>query len=89
MVILWGERIGAAALPALLSIASRLGLAEREGAGLLEIPAGANGRGLREVGAVPNAGPGYDQFASPDPFESRTCTIHAPYATQVPCKSHN
>ena len=28
------------------------------GAGLLEIPAGANGRGLREAGVLPNAGPG-------------------------------
>lgn len=29
-----------------------------EGAGLLEIPSGANGRGLREAGVLPNAGPG-------------------------------
>jgi NADH-quinone oxidoreductase subunit G len=29
------------------------------GAGLLQLPAGANGRGLREAGAVPDAGPGY------------------------------
>jgi NADH-quinone oxidoreductase subunit G len=59
VVIVWGERIGAAALPSLLSIAERLGLTGREGAGLLEIPSGANGRGLREAGALPNAGPGY------------------------------
>src|SRR5207302_979573 len=31
--------------------------------GLLEIPAGANGRGLREAGAVPDAGPGYAELA--------------------------
>ena len=34
-------------------------MAGRDGAGLLEIPAGANGRGLREAGAIPGAGPGY------------------------------
>jgi NADH-quinone oxidoreductase subunit G len=59
VVIVWGERIGAEALPSLLSIADRLGLAGREGAGLLEVPVGTNARGLREAGAVPNAGPGY------------------------------
>ncbi|HEU4701300.1 MAG TPA: NADH-quinone oxidoreductase subunit NuoG [Conexibacter sp.] len=58
VVILWGERLGAAALPALLNVAGRLGLAEREGAGLLEVPCSANGRGLREAGFQPNAGPG-------------------------------
>jgi NADH-quinone oxidoreductase subunit G len=60
VVIVWGERIAAGALPLLLRIARSLGLAERAGAGLLEIPAGANGRGLREAGAIPNAGPGYE-----------------------------
>jgi len=63
VVILWGERIGADALPHLLSIAGSLGLATQEGAGLLEIPAGANGRGLREGGVLPNAGPGYSELA--------------------------
>jgi NADH-quinone oxidoreductase subunit G len=58
VVILWGERLGAAAAPALLNVAARLGLAGREGAGLLEVPAGSNGRGLREAGVQPNAGPG-------------------------------
>jgi NADH-quinone oxidoreductase subunit G len=58
VVIVWGERIGAAALPALLNVAERLDLAERDGAGLLEVPAGANARGLREVGVQSNAGPG-------------------------------
>ena len=65
MVIVWGERLGADALPALLSIADRLGLAGRAGAGLLEIPGAANGRGLREAGAVPNAGPGYAAASAP------------------------
>jgi len=58
VVILWSERLGAAALPALLNVAGRLGLTDREGAGLLEVPASANGRGLREAGVLPNAGPG-------------------------------
>jgi NADH-quinone oxidoreductase subunit G len=33
-------------------------MAGTEGAGLLEVPAGSNGRGLREAGVLPNAGPG-------------------------------
>ncbi|HEX4110415.1 MAG TPA: NADH-quinone oxidoreductase subunit NuoG, partial [Solirubrobacteraceae bacterium] len=66
IVILYGERqLGPAALRTLLSIAGRLGLAGREGAGLLEIPAGANGRGLREAGALPGTGPGYGDLATP------------------------
>jgi NADH-quinone oxidoreductase subunit G len=63
VVIVWGERIGADALPHLLSIAGLLGLANREGAGLLEIPGTANGRGLREAGVLPDAGPGYSEVA--------------------------
>jgi NADH-quinone oxidoreductase subunit G len=63
VVIIWGERcLDEAALRALLSIADRLGLAGREGAGLLEIPVGANGRGLREAGATPAMGPGYGEL---------------------------
>jgi len=65
VVILWGERVGAAALPALLNVAGRLGLADREGAGLLEVPASANGRGLREAGFLPNAAPGLAEPAAP------------------------
>jgi NADH-quinone oxidoreductase subunit G len=61
VVILWGERVGAAALAALLNVAGRLGLGDREGAGLLEVPASANGRGLREAGVLPNAGPGLSE----------------------------
>ncbi len=58
IVIVWGERIGPAAalLPAL---AEQLGIVGRDGAGLLEIPAAANGRGLREAGVLPGSGPGY------------------------------
>jgi NADH-quinone oxidoreductase subunit G len=63
VVILWGERLtagpdGAAAAQALLDLAETLSLADTDGAGLLEIPAGTNGRGLREAGVLPNANPG-------------------------------
>src|SRR5207245_1283527 len=63
VVVLWGERLtagpnGAAAARALLQIAERLAMTGTEGAGLLEVPAGSNGRGLREAGVLPNAGPG-------------------------------
>jgi len=67
VVILWGERLtagpdGAAAVRALLELTQTLSLAETSGAGLLEIPAGANGRGLREAGLLPNAGPGLSEL---------------------------
>jgi NADH-quinone oxidoreductase subunit G len=63
IVVLWGERLtagseGAANAEALLDLAAALSLSEIEGAGLLEIPAASNGRGLREAGVLPNAGPG-------------------------------
>jgi len=55
VVVLYGERLtsgpgGARAARALLNVAARLGLHGRAGAGLLEIPSSANGRGLRELG---------------------------------------
>jgi NADH-quinone oxidoreductase subunit G len=59
VVIIFSERIGPAAAGALARIAQRLGLPDRAGTGLLQLPTGANGRGLREAGAVPDAGPGY------------------------------
>ncbi|MDO9356291.1 MAG: NADH-quinone oxidoreductase subunit NuoG, partial [Solirubrobacteraceae bacterium] len=44
---------------ALLRIAAALDLGgDQDGRGLFEIPAFANGRGLREVGVLPDAGPG-------------------------------
>ncbi len=63
IVIVWGERVGPAAAEALLALADQLGLAGRDGAGLLEIPSGSNGRGLREAGVLPFAGPGYAPVA--------------------------
>jgi NADH-quinone oxidoreductase subunit G len=64
LVVLYGERLvsgprGAQAARALLNLADVLGLAgDRRGAGLLAIPAAANGRGLIEAGVLPNGGPG-------------------------------
>ncbi|HYM55963.1 MAG TPA: NADH-quinone oxidoreductase subunit NuoG [Solirubrobacteraceae bacterium] len=63
IVVLWHERLAAGpdgerAVRALLDLAAALGLADVDGAGLLEVPAHANGRGLREAGVLPNAGPG-------------------------------
>jgi NADH-quinone oxidoreductase subunit G len=66
VVVLWGERLtagpdGSRAASALLGLAEQLTLGEVEGAGLLEIPAHTNGRGLREAGVLPNAGPGLSE----------------------------
>jgi NADH-quinone oxidoreductase subunit G len=66
VVVLWGERLtagpqGTAAARALLAVADALGVADLDGAGLLEIPAAANARGLREAGVLPNAGPGLSE----------------------------
>ena len=63
VVVLWGERVGRGArgvhgVSALLALARALGAAGTEGAGLIEVPAGANARGLREVGCTPYTGPG-------------------------------
>jgi NADH-quinone oxidoreductase subunit G len=63
VAILWSERMimtsaGAAPAQALCNLADKLGLSGKEGAGLLQIPIQANGRGLREIGFLPNIGPG-------------------------------
>ena len=70
VVIVYGERLlagpgGDVAARALLNVAARLGLAGRDGAGLLEIPASTNGRGLREAGFAGGHGPGYATLAEP------------------------
>ncbi len=82
VVILWGERLAPEALPYLLSIAGRLDLAGREGAGLLELPAGSNGRGLREAGVIPTSGPGYGD-RTPGPGHSATEIARATEAGEI------
>jgi NADH-quinone oxidoreductase subunit G len=65
VVIAWSSRLaneGAAA--ALLDLAGSLRLAEREHSGLIEVPEDANGRGLREAGCIPVAGPGFGDAAA-------------------------
>jgi NADH-quinone oxidoreductase subunit G len=70
VVVIWGERVasgdrGAQALEALLALARALGLDGKEESGLIEIPAGTNGRGLREVGCVSTLGPGLADAPAP------------------------
>jgi NADH-quinone oxidoreductase subunit G len=70
VVVLWPERLsygerGRQAVSALLALARALDLAGTEGAGMLEVPAGTNSRGLREVGCVPNMGPGLADLDTP------------------------
>ncbi|HEX8121315.1 MAG TPA: NADH-quinone oxidoreductase subunit NuoG [Solirubrobacteraceae bacterium] len=64
VVIVCSERVGAAAV----ALAEALGLADVGGAGILEVPAGTNARGLREVGCVPGSGPGYSE--APEGFST-------------------
>jgi NADH-quinone oxidoreductase subunit G len=67
-VIVWGERLGrgeagAAAVDSLLELARQLRCAETDGAGVLGVPDVTNARGLREVGVLPDAGPGLAEAA--------------------------
>jgi NADH-quinone oxidoreductase subunit G len=68
-VIVWGERLGRgrdgpAGVDALLELARGLGCAPTEGAGMLGVPETSNARGLREVGVLPDAGPGLTEVDS-------------------------
>ena len=73
VVIVWGERVcagdrGRQAAEALLALAGSLRLGEKPESGLIGIPVGTNGRGLREVGCAPDLGPGLrDAEAGGDP----------------------
>jgi len=63
VVVLWGERLGhgergVQGTDALLALAQALGTADDADSGLIEVPSGSNARGLREVGCLPNLGPG-------------------------------
>ncbi|MDX6615338.1 MAG: NADH-quinone oxidoreductase subunit, partial [Solirubrobacterales bacterium] len=67
-VIVWGERLwrSPGAVEALFAIAKTLGIDQRLGPGLLEIPESANGRGLREVGCIGDANAIRSGLASDD-----------------------
>jgi NADH-quinone oxidoreductase subunit G len=76
VVVLWGERLtagpaGVDGAHALLDLAESLGVADVDGAGLLELPAASNGRGLREAGVLPNAGPGLSDPAEQGARDAR------------------
>jgi NADH-quinone oxidoreductase subunit G len=63
VVILWGERVcsgdrGRQAAEALLALAGALRVADKPESGLIAVPTGTNGRGLREVGCAPDLAPG-------------------------------
>ncbi len=63
VVIVWGERVahaerGRYGVEALLALAGALELDVRRESGMIEVPAGTNGRGLREVGCAPRLAPG-------------------------------
>jgi NADH-quinone oxidoreductase subunit G len=69
MVILYGERIGhgergGGTLGALADLAMLAGVDGGESSGLIEVPLGTNARGLREVGCLPNLGPGLGEVSS-------------------------
>jgi NADH-quinone oxidoreductase subunit G len=65
VVVVYGERaLAGGGARALLNLASRLGLG-RPGAGLIEVPAVANARGIREAGFAPGHGPGYATLGEP------------------------
>jgi NADH-quinone oxidoreductase subunit G len=61
IVIVYGERLLGSDAGALLALTQALGLAGRSGAGVLGIPRETNGRGLREAGVLPDAGPGFSE----------------------------
>jgi NADH-quinone oxidoreductase subunit G len=83
VVVIWGERVGSApdALDALLALAGALGVEGRDESGLIEVPAGTNGRGLREVGCVPTLEPGLKDAA---PFDAPEPTALLLYEALVP-----
>ena len=63
IVLLWGERLGHGeegdgTLAALADTALLAGLDGDGSSGLIEVPVAVNARGLREVGCLPNLGPG-------------------------------
>ncbi|MDP9227870.1 MAG: NADH-quinone oxidoreductase subunit NuoG, partial [Actinomycetota bacterium] len=62
-IIVWGERLwrSPGAVEALHRVARSLGMHQTIGPGMLEVPEDTNTRGLREVGCLPDAGPGFSE----------------------------
>ena len=83
-MILYGERLLPATAPPARARCSRSptrsGSPRTTGAGLLGIPDAANGRGLREAGVLPNAGPGPAADAATPRRPRRTRAIAAALA---------
>jgi NADH-quinone oxidoreductase subunit G len=97
-VILWGERLsrgrrGKQAVAALLATARVLHIESDDGSGLIEVPSGSNGRGLREVGCLPNLKPGLveadvEGLGAPD-IPGATDEVHALVLFQAdPLRTH-
>jgi NADH-quinone oxidoreductase subunit G len=92
VVILYGERLlggprGDQAARALLNVAGKAFARGHDGAGLLEVPAGTNGRGLREVGCVPGAsarGTGEIAQAAADGELAALYLLHTDPITELP-----
>jgi NADH-quinone oxidoreductase subunit G len=85
VAIVWGERIareGKEATTALLDLAATLDLAAKDGSGMLEIPETTNARGLREVGCLPDAGPGLAAIADPSGSQAGTAAAAAGMTTE-------
>ncbi|MGH2989030.1 MAG: NADH-quinone oxidoreductase subunit NuoG [Solirubrobacterales bacterium] len=62
VVVVWGGPLAQdRGAEQLLAVSGALGLAQADDSGLIEVPRETNARGLREVGCVPNAGPGYGE----------------------------
>ena len=64
--VLWGEKLlyypgGLATAKIIANLNAALSVASKDGAGHLQIPVQGNGRGLREVGVLPNIGPGLSE----------------------------
>jgi len=64
VVVVWGERLLAGgragqAVEALLAVADALGFGGKPESGMIGVPTGTNGRGLREVGCAAGFGPGF------------------------------
>jgi NADH-quinone oxidoreductase subunit G len=80
VVVIWGERVltgarGTQTGQALLAVADALGVAGKAESGLIGIPEGTNGRGLREVGCAADLAPGLADADTREGDESAAGTL--------------